>query len=205
MSSDFILSANKTPSNMKQNRRGQATLFTESEYRKLRDVVTNRKHRLYYDVAWWTGERMGAILKLRVENIYRDVRQSEPHDYVTYPASIRKDKKTRQVVIHPNLKTELWAFRPPLEGYLFQRDRHPGQAITMSDFDAMMRYHLHKLGWHERGFSSHSFRRSFITRLHENGTDPVLMMQLTGHASLANLMRYVETDPKRVDRALLSL
>lgn len=190
---------------MKLNRHGKATIFTESDYLKFRDKVTSKTHRLIFDFGWWTGERMGAILLLTVDNVYSNAAKSEPRDYVTYPASTRKDRNTRQVRIHPELGTNLWAYRPPLEGYLFQRLRHPGQAISMSDIDALMRYYLHKLGWHERGYSTHSFRRSFITRLHEKGVDPILMQQLTGHANITNLMRYVEVDPNRVDRALLSL
>jgi integrase/recombinase XerD len=189
----------------KQNRSGKASIFTESEYRRFRDLVKNRTHRLVFDFGWWTGERMGAIALLMVENVYACAERQEPREYVIYPASTRKDNKTREVIIHPMLEMELRTFKPPSSGFLFQRARHPGQNITLRDIDALMRWYLHKLGWNERGFSTHSFRRSFITRLHERGTDPVLMQQLTGHASLANLMRYVETDPKRVNRALLSL
>jgi integrase/recombinase XerD len=189
----------------KQNRSGQATIFTDAEYRRFRDQVENRTHRLIFDTAWWTGERMGAIAQLTVENVYACAERSEPREYILYPASKRKDKKTREVIIHPTLAMELRIFKPASEGFLFQRVGHCKQNISMRGIDALMRWYLRKLYWENRGFSTHSFRRSFITRLHELGTDPILMQKLTGHARLENLMRYVETDPKRVNQALLSL
>jgi integrase/recombinase XerD len=189
----------------KQNRSGQARIFSELEYRKFRNQVTNKTHRLCFDVAWWTGERMGAIVQLRVENVYKHPETSEPREFILYPASTRKDARTREVEVHPQLESELRLFRPPSRGYLFGRARDPARNITRRDIDQLMRWYLLKCGWNERGYSTHSFRRSFITRLHERGTDPILMQQLTGHASLANMMRYVEVDPKRVAQALRSL
>jgi integrase/recombinase XerD len=158
-----------------------------------------------FDFAWWTGERMGAIVQLSVNDVYASPERQEPREYVVFPASFRKDKKTREVLIHPNLALQLRMFKPSEHGFLFQPMRHPQQHLSVRDVDWAMRFNLLKLGWEQRGFSTHSFRRSFITRLHERGTDPVLMQQLTGHSSLSNLMRYVETDPKRVNQALLSL
>jgi integrase/recombinase XerD len=189
----------------KLNRCGQARIFSDAEYRRFRDQVKNRTHRLIFDFGWWTGERMGAIVQLSVENVYACPERAEPREYVLYPSSTRKGNKGREVVIHPTLALELRVFKPPSEGFLFQRARNPEQNITRRDIDALMRWYLEKLGWGERGFSTHSFRRSFITRLHERGTDPILMQQLTGHTNLENLMLYVETNPKRVNRALLSL
>jgi integrase/recombinase XerD len=189
----------------KQNRSGKASVFTDSEYRRFREQVRNRTHRLIFDTAWWTGERMGAIVQLTVENVYACAERQEPREYIVYPANTRKDKKTREVMVHPTLEMELRVFCPPLDGFLFRRMRNPEQNLNMADIDALMRQYLKKLCWEERGFSTHSFRRSFATRLHANGTDAVLIQQLMGHASLANTMRYVETDPKRVNQALLSL
>jgi integrase/recombinase XerD len=189
----------------KQNRSGKASVFTDVEYRKFRDQVRNRTHRLIFDTAWWTGERMGAVVQLTVENVYACAERREPREYIVYPANTRKDRKSREVIIHPTLEMELRVFQPPSKGFLFRRMRNPERNLNMSDVDALMRQYLRKLCWEERGFSTHSFRRSFATRLHANGNDPALIQELMGHASLANTMRYVETDPKRVNQALLSL
>jgi len=45
----------------KNNRSGQATLLSEADQLKIRKALTNKKHRLFWDVARFTGERWGAI------------------------------------------------------------------------------------------------------------------------------------------------
>jgi integrase/recombinase XerD len=52
------------------------------------------------------------------------------------------------------------------------------------------------------GVSTHSGRRSLITHLARSGTDIRTIQEITGHRSLANLQRYIETDPDRVRNAL---
>lgn len=184
---------------------GQARIFTGPEYGKFRAEVKNPKHRLMFDVAWWTGERMGAICQLTAGNVYAVPIKSEPRDHILYPADTRKDGKTRECRIHPELAVQLRMYEPPLDGWLFPRLRHPEQHMSRRDADAVLRYNLVKLGWQDRGFSTHSFRRSFITRLHERGCDPVLIQKLTGHASLSSVQRYIEVAPERLERALLLL
>jgi integrase/recombinase XerD len=190
---------------MKVKGTGQARIFSEIEFRKFRNVVENPSHRLIFDLAWWTGERMGAIGALDVENVYSDPEQRVLHRSITYPAAIRKDRKSRTVLIHPTLELQLQLYQPPPDGFLFPRRRNYWEHLTTRDIDAILRLNLLKLNWSDHGFSTHSFRRSFITRLHRKGTDPIVMQRITGHQSLANLQRYIEVDPKRCDRALLSL
>jgi integrase/recombinase XerD len=190
---------------MKINGTGQARIFTEREFSKFRTVVENPSHRLIFDIAWWTGERIGAIGALDVENVYSDPNARVLHRSITYPAEIRKDKRARTVLIHPTLEVQLQLYQPPDEGFLFPRRRKKDGHLETRDIDFVLRFNLLKLGWQSHGFSTHSFRRSFITRLHRKGTDLRIMQEITGHRSLANLNRYIEVDPKRCDRALLSL
>jgi integrase/recombinase XerD len=187
----------------KNNRHGKSSIFSESDFQKLRRSLKNRKHKLLLDIAWWTGERWGAIVKLKVGDVYDA--HGTPLEYITFLAANRKDRKTRQVYIHPTLATELQAYPAPKDGWLFPGERTPDDHITMSGADKILRAALERLGWTAKGFSTHSTRRSFITRLHRQGTDLITIKDLTGHASLQNVQRYIESDPKRAEKALLSL
>ncbi|NJL89703.1 MAG: site-specific integrase [Coleofasciculaceae cyanobacterium SM2_1_6] len=47
------------------------------------------------------------------------------------------------------------------------------------------------------GYTPHSFRRTFITRLAEKGVNTKELMQLTGHKDVKSLLLYVEVSDKR--------
>jgi integrase/recombinase XerD len=55
------------------------------------------------------------------------------------------------------------------------------------------------------GYSSHSFRRSAATNLSKSGIDLATIQEITGHSSLANLQRYIETNLVQVQNAIAIL
>ncbi|HEY9703500.1 MAG TPA: hypothetical protein V6C58_13705 [Allocoleopsis sp.] len=64
-------------------------------------------HRLFFDIAYYTGEGRGAITQLKVSDVYSD---GLPLDEITFSAPTRKDKVTRQVPGHPVLKLILKSY-----------------------------------------------------------------------------------------------
>jgi len=52
------------------------------------------------------------------------------------------------------------------------------------------------------GASSHSGRRTFLTRLAERGISPFVMKKLAGHANIATTQRYVEVGEHQLRGAL---
>ncbi|MEH2301258.1 tyrosine-type recombinase/integrase [Nostoc sp.] len=56
-----------------------------------------------------------------------------------------------------------------------------------------------------KGISTHSTRRSFMIKLHQNGTDLYTIKQITGHQDFKSLERYVEIDSDRVRGAINAL
>lgn len=53
--------------------------------------------------------------------------------------------------------------------------------------------------WGWQGISTHSFRRSGITKLHDAGVLLRRIQAQTGHVSLGNLALYVEVNQTEVD------
>lgn len=194
----------------KNSGHGQASLLTETDFIRIRKALVNRKHRLFFDIARWTGERWGAICQLQVGDVYADAYRSTPHAYIQFRAATRKAdpsgaRSTRQVPVHAQLREILEAFKPPLEAYLFPSMQRPGRPIVWSTADKFLRAALLRAGLDEKGISTHSTRRSFITSLYLRGVDPATLMQVTGHRDIKSLMRYVELSPDRAREAIALL
>ncbi len=193
---------------MKKNRSGQAAIFKSEDIRKIRKAFTILQHRCIFEIALYTGERMGAIVQLKIDDVYSA--PGLPREMITFRASTRKarpdgTRETRQVSLHPNLRDFLINYPLPQHtSWLF-----PGSAnknhIT---YDAVYQYWQSKfleLGLDHRGFSTHSSRRWFITNLVRNGIDIKTIQTITGHRNLNVLLGYVNNDPKILKNAIATI
>ncbi len=187
---------------MKVNRYGQASVMSQREASLIRRQLTNPKHRLIFDVARFTGERIGAVLQLKVSDCYSDT--GKVLNEITFRKQTRKrspggQRFTRQCPAHDDLIEILAAYDPPGAGYLFPGER---SYLSRQAFDTALRRAVRRAGLSHKGFSTHSFRRTVITRLSEVGTDLKTIQGITGHQDLKSLQRYIEADPKRAARAI---
>ena len=185
----------------KIDRAGQSEIFTETDFRRLMGKIKKPSHRVLFFIAWYTGERMGAILKLKVSNVYEHPKESIPRKEVVFPSSARKkdihgNAFTRSVPAHPDLVYELERFTPPLSGWLFG-GRSPADHLSLRAADYALRRALAKAKLHRKGYSTHSFRRTFITDLSNKGVGIPDLKAVTGHKSVQSLERYIQTDPAR--------
>ena len=194
---------------MKNNRHGQAAIISEIEYQKIRKSLISKKYKLLLDIARFTGERWGAIVQLRIEDLFDGA--GNPLGEITFPAGIRKadtkgKRHTRQVPVHPALHEILAAYRPSnSNGWLFESRICPGTHITLRAADLLFRGAVSESNLSHKGFSTHSTRRTFITRLWEAGVDLHTIQLLTGHKDPKALVRYIEADPNRITKALALL
>jgi len=85
----------------------------------------------------------------------------------------------------------------PAKGYLFPNSA--GSHISRQAADKVLRQACDYVGL--KGVSTHSFRRTGITKLHDAGVPLRTLQNRTGHASLANLALYVEVNQADVDAA----
>lgn len=196
---------------MKNNRHGQAAILSDTDYAKIRRQLKSDTHQLFFDIARWTGERWGAIAQLQVGDVYADPVLSLPHECITFRASTRKaspngQRDTRQVPVHPTLRELLLAFNPPIQGSAWLFPSPMGeQSISFSAADKWFRAAVGNAGLAHKGFSTHSTRRTLITRLAQRGTDLKVVQAITGHRDLKALLRYVEIDSNQVRAAIEAL
>ena len=190
----------------KNNRHGQAAILSEIEIRLIRKALISEKHKLFFDIAVFTGERWGAITQLEVGDVYMDAIKFIPHGQITFRAKTRKGNpdgsySTRQVPIHGMLRDRLRAYRPPMYGYLFPNPQGVAP-ISLRAADLFLRRALEAAGLEHRGISTHSTRRTFITNLYAKGVDIYVLQKLTGHKSLSALLSYVEIPESRIQQAI---
>ena len=202
---------------MKKDRCGKAAIFTHDEIVKIRRVFTVPHHRCIFELALFTGERMGAIVQLRVTDVYLDASKGILQDVITFPAQTRKARpggarETRQVSIHPDLRSYLTSYRPHSNGgYLFPAFSGKANKVSTNNhihYNAVYLYWQQKfleLGLDHRGFSCHSTRRWFITQLVQNGIDIKTIQSITGHKNIAVLLGYVEENLGLKQRAISTL
>lgn len=194
---------------MKIDRHGQAAIIPDADYTKIRKVLRSKKYKLLLDIARYTGERWGAIVQLGLNDIWDEKWQVRSH--ITFRARTRKANSkgvrlTRQVPVHPQLHELLEAYRPmDASGWLFPSRVNLSEHIGLRAADSMFRGAVTQAGLGHKGYSTHSTRRTFITRLYEKGADIHTIQLTTGHQDLKSLVRYIEADPNRVKNAIALL
>lgn len=191
-------------------RHGQASVLSEVEVSAILRNLSSPVHRLIFLLAWYTGERYGAICQLDVCDVYERPEKSLPRREVIYRASTRKGSpdgthQTRTVPVPPRLADYLREYRPPVGGFLFPSPVRPNRPITFDAADHALRSALERAGMDMRGISTHSCRRSYITRLSAAGVAVDVIRALTGHRSLAALQRYFDVSPERLAAAVAYL
>lgn len=196
---------------MKNNRSGQAQIISDGEYFKIRQQIRSSKYKLLLDLAWFTGERWGALVQLKFSDVYQP--NGKPQEAITFRAVTRKaspdgKRETRQVPVHSNLFESLRSYKPD-EGFNLNNYLFPGKNlnthISRRVSDKILRKAVERAGLESKGISTHSTRRSFITKLHEKGTDIYVIQKITGHKDLKALNRYVEIPHDRVAGAIAQL
>ena len=172
----------------KRNRHDQAEIWKPDEFEQVTAEMSPRMRALFY-ICYYTGCRVSEARQLRAEDVVGDT--------LVLRKANTKTKRTRAVPIHPALETVLGETDLPKTGYLF-----PGRSgeapITRQACDAALRQACDRIGL--KGFSTHSNRRTWATRLDKAQVRLKTIQELGGWSSLAALQRYLEvSDEEKVD------
>ncbi|MFE4108398.1 tyrosine-type recombinase/integrase [Almyronema epifaneia] len=176
----------------KVNRNGQAAVLDDE---KLATLFThlNHPHRLLFQICYYTAARVGEVVQLQVDDIAAG--------RITYRARNTKTRQTRSVVITPPLAEALKTTPLPSVGYLFP-GRFGGHLTTQAA-DKALRQACEDLTL--EGVSTHTFRRSLLTKMHRQGHSLRTLQQITKHADIGNLAKYLDIGQQEADEALCGL
>lgn len=175
---------------MKNNRNGQAGILTEEQLQEIFDYASP-KYKLLFGICYYTSCRISEALQLK--------RSDFKAGTIIFRASTTKTDKTREVKISSKLQSIIDEVGLPPEGYLFP-GKNTGSYMSSQSADLALRKLCDYLGI--EGISTHSFRRTSITKMHKSGCALKTIQQHTGHQDMDSLLRYIEIDEAEREAAV---
>ncbi len=181
---------------MKFNGFGRAKVLTSSEIDKLFAWgFTNSRDRAIYGICLHTACRISEALATTT----RDLNMG----YITLKKSVTKGKKrTRMIPITNPLQELLDVFlkeyKPSYFLFPSSYNAKTTKHLTRAAADLILKAACQRVGL--VGVSTHSFRRTALTQMHNAGVPLRVIQEISGHSSLETLQRYLEvTDQQIVD------
>ncbi len=177
----------------KQNGKGQAAILTRAQIDKIIELASDR-YRPIFAIAAYTGCRISEARSLTAENL------NLGNGHILFTET--KTKVDRVVQLHPTLVDILRSAKLPSTGYLFPSPKSNGP-LSREAIAQELKTITQDIG--VIGVSTHSFRRSVATHLHEKGVDLKSIASVTGHKDLNSLSRYIDVSPETQMAAIMAL
>jgi len=187
----------------------QARVLTEKEIRKVLNFCNTQPHsarnKAMLLCTHMAGMRVGEVAALRICDVL--ALDGTVKEEIALSANQTKGSKARAVLVPKKLQDELTAYLQQRFGLsnllavtqtdtqraLFPTQKNPKRGFTANTLCQL----FHKLykDAHMSGATSHSGRRTFITKLADKGVGVRVLMALAGHKSIATTQRYIELNP----------
>jgi integrase/recombinase XerD len=189
---------------MKVQGHGQAKILTAAEIDRLfSDGFTTARDRALFGFCLYTGCRISEACSLLTDDIYCNGQQVKARDVLTIRKGNTKGAiATRQVDSHPKLRALLEDYVPGDRHVFPGRHRHNGSINPIST-DTILKDACKRVGL--EGVSTHSFRRTALTRMSNAGVPLRHIQTISGHRSLAALQVYLEVSPEHRKSAIAAL
>jgi integrase/recombinase XerD len=183
----------------------QAATLNQQQLARVLSAAANSRYparnRAIILMQHWSGMRVGEVAVL----LYGDVVATDGtiRTEVRLSAAQTKGNKSRTVLLPERLRAELayYAAQHPTKVHskpLFDTERSAGftaDTLTHIVNGLYRRAEIH-------GASSHSGRRTFITKLAEQGISARVLQNLAGHFSLATTQKYIDIKPSMLRAAV---
>jgi integrase/recombinase XerD len=187
----------------------QARVLTERELRKVLNFCNTQPHatrnRTMLLCTHMAGMRVGEVAALTVSDVL--AMDGTVKEEIALSAQQTKGNKARTVLVPRKLRDELTSYLQQRYGIrnllavtqtdtqraLFPTQKNPKRGFTANTLCQL----FHKIYKDSQmyGATSHSGRRTFITKLADKGVGVRVLMALAGHKSIATTQRYIELNP----------
>lgn len=168
---------------MKISGNGQAKILSPRELDQLFEMgFQTDRDRALFGVMRFCGCRVSEAVQLDVDDVQGGV-------ITLRKCNTKGAIATRTIPIHPQLKLLLANHDAPRQGYLFP-GRYGIGHLHRAQVDRILRSACDRLNI--KGVSTHSFRRSALTQMHNEGVPLRVIQRISGHSSLATLQKYLE-------------
>ena len=187
----------------------QARVLTEKELRKVLNFCNTQPHatrnRTMLLCTHMAGMRVGEVAALTVSDVL--AMDGTVKEEIALSAQQTKGNRARTVLVPRKLRDELTCYLQQRYGIanllavtqtdtqraLFPTQKNPKRGFTANTLCQL----FHKIYKDSQmyGATSHSGRRTFITKLADKGVGVRVLMALAGHKSIATTQRYIELNP----------
>ncbi len=182
---------------------GQARTLSDREFIKLIEKVGEGRHsqrnQLLLYMTHYAGFRVGELAALKVRDVVDD--EGKVREQVVLEVHQTKGNKGRIVFLPAKLR-ELVARatkgKKP-DQWLFASQK--GECFTPNTLQATMTRLYIQNGL--TGCSSHTGRRSFLTKLASQGVSVRVLQELAGHKHIGTTQRYIDVNDEMKRAALL--
>ena len=183
----------------------QAQTLSERDIKRVLSYCGTRRHtlrdRTIVQFSILAGLRAKELAALCVSNVFDD--SGSVREQFTLAKDQTKGRHARTVYVSQRLRRVLSAYYPVI------RHRPPHKPLFQTQqrtaFSANTMCQLFLDIYKQCGLanaSSHSGRRTFITRLAEQGVNVRLLAELAGHQHISTTQRYIDVSPAQLSRAV---
>ena len=160
------------------------------------------RSRLALALSFYAGLRVGEIASLKATDVFDDA--GNVRDAIMLHAENTKGNEARTVFVSARLRKEIMLYVVEA-GCPVDRDGPLLLTQKRTAFSANTLCQLFGQLYKQAGIdgaSSHSGRRSFISKLAHNGVSPKVIMTLAGHKHLTTTQRYIEVNDEMLRKAV---
>jgi integrase/recombinase XerD len=192
---------------LKIDRHGKAKILTPEEIRMLfSPEVTNARDRALYAVMLYTACRVNEAITLLKRDVYD--RQGRVRPKITFRKGKTKGKlATREIPVIEDLRIRLEEYKSlPGNPWLFPGNENGTRADNYLHRDSalwLLRKACLRIGI--EGVSTHSFRRTALTKMSSAGIPLRIIQEISGHRTLDELYKYLEVTEEQVLGAVSAL
>lgn len=188
-------------------REGQAKVLSDDEIKRVYAVAASRRHGkrdvTMLDFSFRLGLRVKELASLRIDNVVESNGKIRDSFFLT--ADQAKGDQGRTIYLtnkklRKNLECYLAEREDDLNRHLFKSQKN---SFTPNTMQMLLKRLYDKAGI--KGAKSHSGRRTFATRLIEQGYDIKSIAVLMGHSSIQTTARYISENPIRLGEMVAGL
>lgn len=183
----------------------QAQTLTDRDIKRVMAYIKTRRHRTrdrtIVQFSILAGLRAKELAALTVSDVFDA--DGTVREQFTLTGNQTKGSHARTVYISRRLQRVLEAYYQLIEHRPQHRPLFQTQQRTAFSANTMCQLFLNI--YHACGLanaSSHSGRRTFITRLAEQGINVRVLAELAGHQHISTTQRYIDVNPQQMARAV---
>ncbi|WP_226889747.1 tyrosine-type recombinase/integrase [Nostoc sp. MG11] len=173
---------------MKINRFGRAEILSPDQINLLfTEGFVNPRDRALFDACLYAACRINEACTLAVKDVFGS--NGVKGVLVLRCVNTKGKRDTREIQVHPKLRQYLEEYNPNRRKEFLFRGRHGLGHIHKVSADKILRDTCVRLDI--EGVSTHSFRRTALTRMSDAGIPLRHIQEISGHRTLAALERYL--------------